>query len=515
MRRTGTRRLAGVAALIVALAAGTLPAGAASGRTGGAPRPCRKSCAGDTTAPVVTVTSPADGARVSGVLTVAGTAADDGSVAAVEVRLGSGAFTPAAGTTSWSTSIDTRALADGQHLVEVRATDGSGNTGTGAVGVEVRNASASTGGTVLVNPVSGTDVVLLGRGRTTESNGLSVLLYQEGPSHRPWAYFSDPATGSVSHVPLPTDVTPGSDWAYATYALTSPSDLWVFSGSGPVRARHYGLTGGSLPSSATLRSSTIFGDTDSRAGDLVLLSSGALVAAWHQQGETGPQGQTVAYRSPSGTWSTVAPLRFIPTVASSQVALQHPADGSIWLFSVPDAWGAIGAAHLRETGSGLVVDWTDAMFIDVVDDGANGPDPENPDLEGVADPATGSVALAYQSDKREIFSTSPFVAGSHLAVARIRADGSRTFLTLPVYVERISAIGLSVRGGETWLGYRAVDQADLSFDDLYTSRHSGAAWDPAVRLGTLEGPYDRFAYAPGSPRFAARLADGRVHLLAG
>ena len=63
-----------------------------------------------------------------------------------------------------------------------------------------------------------------------------------------------------------------------------------------------------------------------------------------------------------------------PTPCYKKVAdlVRVGADGSIWLFSNPDAWGAIGAAHLTEANGALRVDWTDSTFLNTNEHGLHG-----------------------------------------------------------------------------------------------------------------------------------------------
>lgn len=92
---------------------------------------CRGLKCADTTAPAVSVTAPAAGSAVSGTVSVSGSAADSGSsVARVEVRVDSGPWTSASGTTSWTWSWATSGLLDGTHILTARATDAAGNTAT-------------------------------------------------------------------------------------------------------------------------------------------------------------------------------------------------------------------------------------------------------------------------------------------------------------------------------------------------------------------------------------------------
>ncbi|MGZ4488008.1 MAG: Ig-like domain-containing protein [Nocardioides sp.] len=466
----------------------------------------------DTTAPTVSVASPTSGSTVAGAFTVSGTAADATSVAAVQVQVDGGAWQAASGTTSWSLPLDTTALANGSHSLTARATDPSGKSGTATAAFTVDNATSTSTDVVLTDPVAVNGLALLGRGRAASWGSVSAVLYwEESTSHRS-AFFRDAQTGATSYVPLPVDN--GNGWSNAAYTMTSATDLWVLGGAGPMSLRHFALSGSGLPTAATLLSDQVLGDTDSRQGDLIRLASGALLMTWHQQGVTGPQGQWLAYQSPGAAAPTVTgPLQFMPTKASKQVLVQNPADGSVWLFSDPDAWGAVGAVHLTETASGVTVDWTDPTYLDVTTYGDKGPDPENPDLAAAPDPSTGTVVLAYQSDARKTFSTSPtVVTGSYPVVARIPASGPPVFSQLPTYVERISSLGLVVQGGDVRLVYRPVDEATLTFDHVWTSVLHAGTWQPAVELGQMWTSYERISFSPSRMEAAVRMADGRLHL---
>jgi len=101
--------------------------------------------------PEVTITQPANGARVSGDVAVQGTASDDTAVRLVEVSVDGGPFEPATGTDAWSFTLVTATLADGQHTVTARATDGSGNQGTTSVVVDTFNDPSIT----ILSPAGG------------------------------------------------------------------------------------------------------------------------------------------------------------------------------------------------------------------------------------------------------------------------------------------------------------------------------------------------------------------------
>ena len=113
-------------------------------------------------APTVSITNPAAGATVSGTITVSGTAS--GNLAKVELKVDSGAYQLASGTSSWSKSLNTTAYANGSHTLTARATDSKGNqvwasrtvtisNGTGVLSVSISSpaAGATVSGTITVS----------------------------------------------------------------------------------------------------------------------------------------------------------------------------------------------------------------------------------------------------------------------------------------------------------------------------------------------------------------------------
>lgn len=381
-----------------------------------------------------------------------------------------------------------------------------------AIGAVFAAGAAHAGTTALTdekiaNP-NGENAIPLGHGRMAEQGALSFVLYTTEYTAKPFVYVRDTSSTAVTHVALPEGSTPGY-WGDASYAVTSGGDLWVLSGGGPVYVRRYHLSGSPLPTTATLVSTTVFGDTDSRAGALTVLASGAVVGVWHQQGYSGPSGLGVAYWSGSA-WSTQT-LAFMPTKASNQALVQHPGDNSVWLLNDPDGWHAVGAAHFTETTSGLRVDWTDATYIDVAKYGNFGPDAEKPDVEAAADPSTGTIVVAYQGNVRTTFSNG--VTGSYPVIARLGVSGAPTFASLPIWAERISSLGVIARPGEVWLAYRPVDTATLTFSNVAVSRFatSTAAWDAPITLGSAYEAYGRIGFGLTRIEFTNRMADDVLH----
>jgi len=108
----------------------------------------------DNTPPTVQLTAPADGATVSGSVTVSATAADNQSVARVEVLIDGavvGTDTAAPYDVAWAST----SVSDGPHTVTARAVDGAGNTATATRSITTSN--GVTGTTVSFAGISAED----------------------------------------------------------------------------------------------------------------------------------------------------------------------------------------------------------------------------------------------------------------------------------------------------------------------------------------------------------------------
>jgi hypothetical protein len=99
---------------------------------------------GDTTAPSVSVSSPANGATLSGTVTLSATASDNVGVASVWFTV-DGTVVGAEDTSApFQVSWNTASVANGTHTVRAMARDAAGNTATsGTIAVTVNNTSAS------------------------------------------------------------------------------------------------------------------------------------------------------------------------------------------------------------------------------------------------------------------------------------------------------------------------------------------------------------------------------------
>jgi hypothetical protein len=95
------------------------------------------------TPPIVAITSPTNGATVSGTITVAGTASDAVGLSNIQVQVDGGAFSSASGTTNWTFSLGTAALSNAAHAITARATNTSGLTASTTATVNVSNSSGT------------------------------------------------------------------------------------------------------------------------------------------------------------------------------------------------------------------------------------------------------------------------------------------------------------------------------------------------------------------------------------
>ena len=110
---------------------------------GGAPPP------GDTTPPTTSITSPANGATVSGTVTVAASAGDNVGVTRVELYV-DGALIGTDTSSPYQIAWNTTTATNGSHGLQTRAYDAAGNVGSSTV-VSVTVSNATGGGELIVN----------------------------------------------------------------------------------------------------------------------------------------------------------------------------------------------------------------------------------------------------------------------------------------------------------------------------------------------------------------------------
>ena len=111
--------------------------------------------AADTTAPTVSITSPAANATLSGTVNLSATASDNVAVASVQFKVDNANSGAAITVAPYGIALSTTTLSDGNHILTAVATDTSGNAATSAgVAVKVNNTTPGPSITSL-NPTSG------------------------------------------------------------------------------------------------------------------------------------------------------------------------------------------------------------------------------------------------------------------------------------------------------------------------------------------------------------------------
>jgi hypothetical protein len=103
--------------------------------------------------PAVSISSPANGATVSGTFVVSGVASDGVAISSVQLSVDAGAFTTVSGTSSWSYSLNSNSLSNGSHSLSAKVNDSAGKSATSSlVDFTVNNASTSTDCTLFASP---------------------------------------------------------------------------------------------------------------------------------------------------------------------------------------------------------------------------------------------------------------------------------------------------------------------------------------------------------------------------
>jgi fibronectin type 3 domain-containing protein len=328
------------------------------------------------------------------------------------------------------------------------------------------------------------------------------------------------------------------------YILTSQTTLVALAkNSNNLSVNEYRLDGSPIPTSVTLVSSKPLGDVNSCPQSLFRLESGAIMAAWTAEcgnwGSAAFMQLNVAYRSPSGIWSSPLTISLSPDTWKERITIaQHPADGSIWVFNLSDTTGRIGVSHFTETLSGLSLDWRDSRFIAAFDqsgniqDGANGPGDEYPFLVAAPDRVRNTIDLAYQRNDNVWVYIDPllqkgngiFMKQNSIAVAHINADGTRVFNVSPAYTERVAYFGFSaLDDGSLWLTYFPIEQESLTWNRVYAVKYAEGEWSVPSLVGndlnsiynwTNSGPQWNPGFLisrPDQPKVAFRTPDGKIH----
>ncbi len=106
----------------------------------------------DSLPPHVAISSPTEGALLSGVSTIQGTANASLGIVAVQVQVDGGVWQNATGSATWTFDLDTTTLTDGPHRIAARTFDGTHYSSEATVDVTVDNSPPSV---VIQSPLAG------------------------------------------------------------------------------------------------------------------------------------------------------------------------------------------------------------------------------------------------------------------------------------------------------------------------------------------------------------------------
>jgi hypothetical protein len=402
----------------------------------------------------------------------------------------------------------------------VLAQDGAGNNSTPGNSVSVNTPACLTslGEQVVDNAYTEP----LGKSMATYGTRSAIIYQKWNASYTgkdTWLYINDSDTGQTSRLLLHSST--GDYQRETDYVLTSATELWTLSCdvslSGKLLVSQYQLNG-SPPSSATLISTKSLGDSSSYGLSMIRLQSGALAVSWSDQSwtYTGDLIAGYAYRGPSGTWIVPTPV----TLASSggvrqgwktrMNMAQHPADSSVWMFVKEDTWHQIVALHFTESANGFSFDWVNPTFITQSADGNSGPEGEFPYLAASPDRTRNAILLAYQSEQyQSVFidslygsKNSIFLKQAYATIAQISADGTKSFIPFPTYMERLMQFGMSVLAdGTIWLAYQPINSQALTWNEVYASKYQSGVWSAPALTGLNYNNYNNasgLGYDPGA-----------------
>ena len=155
----------------------------------------------DTTAPALSITTPAAGIWYNGAtLSALGTATDASGVVGVQYSTnGGGSWNAASGTTNWSVLLDLIALGEGSRTLDMRATDAAGNTSTAVTqSFGVDQTAPDTTETAIGTPTASRKVLFNLAGTATDSNALTSLTVEQNKNATSWVQVYTTALAGVS-----------------------------------------------------------------------------------------------------------------------------------------------------------------------------------------------------------------------------------------------------------------------------------------------------------------------------
>jgi Bacterial Ig domain len=163
----------------------------------------------DTTAPTVSITSPANGATLSGNAIVSCNAADNVGVATVQLQIDGSNVGSADTSTPYLFALNTASYANGSHTLKAIAKDAAGNqTTSAAISVTISNSTSGSGSTTVSVTASVPTAVLNGANgaftftRTGSTGSALAVNYSLGGTAVKWNDYYRAGTGD-----MPTTIT--------------------------------------------------------------------------------------------------------------------------------------------------------------------------------------------------------------------------------------------------------------------------------------------------------------------
>ena len=194
-----------------------------------------------TAVPSVAITSPPDGAAISGIVSVVGTASDTLGLSLVQVSIDHGNYANVSGTNNWTFRLDTNSLSNGSHTISAKVSDVAGITSTSSpITITVTNGTLATDCTLFAS-ASGSDSnsgttptapkTFTGAAAATTPGSVVCLL---GGTYNLSSSFSPPNSG-----------TPSSWIVYKNYGDGGVKFIWTGAADA---SPMFGMGSGSFPS---------------------------------------------------------------------------------------------------------------------------------------------------------------------------------------------------------------------------------------------------------------------------
>lgn len=264
----------------------------------------------------------------------------------------------------------------------------------------------------------------------------------------------------------------GGDMLPRKMVFISESEFLVLSGVS-IAVRHFVIQGGIAQLVGNIDH---LGDANTRLFGAIKLSSGHIVVSWYQHlyGLGGDIRLYFAYRRDDGTWQIMnAVVHNASTVPSTRGTLcQHPADGSIWSFTLTDGNYNVHSVRLIEGADSLSIASVNSNFTTPAD-GLLSREGEIPCIVAIPDLSSGSILLAYQNNSFKIFvpvAGSSFVKGANIVVMNVDQNGGKTLRAiLDAYIERVSIFALGFQSdGNIWIAGKAIDENNPTATQKFT-----------------------------------------------